>query len=76
MEKSRDYDNSYYVVKRRKKGKKSEEKEYAFKKQRGGFQHCIPSGLLSEGEKVYFAGLLMQLTMVELVGTVRETSAG
>ena len=31
---------------------------------------------MSEGEKVHFAGLLMQLAVVELVGMARETSAG
>jgi len=75
LEKSRDYDNSCYVIERRKKGNKPKEEEYVFKKQGGGFQHCIPSGLLLEGEKVHFAGLLMRLTVVELVGTARENGA-
>ena len=75
-ENSRDYNNSYYVVKRGKKGNKPKEEDYAFKKQGSGYQHCIPSGLLLEGEKLHFAGLLMRLTVVELVGMARETGAG
>ena len=70
------YDNSSYVIERRKKANKPKEEESPFKKQRGGFQHCIPSGLLLEGEKLHFAGLLMRLTVVELVGMARETGAG
>ena len=74
-EKSRDYNNLCCVMERGKKENKSKEEVFAFKKQKGGFLHCTPSGLFLEGEEVHFAGLFMSLAVTELVGMAQETGA-
>lgn len=67
---------SYYKVGRGKKGVDEESgEEYSFETQKLGYRHCIPRTLVSEGEKMRFGGMLLQIALGEL-NNAKEALAG